>query len=722
MAMRLVLSTVLLVIFLLPLAGAGDEGMWPLYDLDKLPWEELQARGLELSREDIYDPDRPDISDACINLGGGSASFVSPNGLIITNHHVAFGALQKASTVEQNYIRDGFYAARYEDEIPAVGYNVYVTLSIDDVTDRILQAVPPQLNELARYNALDSITKVIVAESEKGTDIVAEVQSMFGGTQYVRYIYLKLSDVRIVHAPPASIGDFGGEIDNWMWPRHTGDYSFLRAYVARNGSAAEYSKDNVPYQPKSFLAISSKGVQEGDLSILVGYPGSTRRYAVSYEIDEIVNFAYPRSVKRMQDALAIIDEVGSADPEVALRLAGTAKNLNNYLKKTIGMLDGFLRDSVLVRKQEEERAFVSFLGAEADRWERFGWILPAFDSLYSQRAALREKREVLGLIRYVDYLSLAQQIHKWAKQRELPDMERERGYQDRDSLKFVRRIEQAQINLVPLADRVFAAYFVRQALALPADQRLAAIDSLYAHMPADKREAFMANLLDSMYAGSVIGSREKRLAMIRMSLEELSELNDPFLCLAASLSPEQEAIQLEEKVFDGAVGRLRAEFAKAIFAWKEGSLYPDANGTKRINFGNVQGFRPRDAISYNHQTFLTGVMEKESGVDPFIVPSDLKQAWATRNFGSYVDSRSGDIPIDFLTTNDGTNGNSGSPVLNGRGEVIGLDFDTNLESVVKDYYFNGDISRAIAVDIRYVLFLIERVYGYRGLLKELTIQ
>lgn len=702
---------------------SADEGMWPMYELAKIPWESLQERGLELSREQIYDPERPDIGDACISLGGGSASFVSPNGLIVTNHHVAYGAIQRASTVEQNYLHDGFYAATQEEEIPAVGSNAYVTLSVEDVTERVMAAVPDDLDSLARYEALDRVTKEIIGEAEAGQDgVTADVDGMYGGTQYVVTTFLKIRDVRIVHAPPMAIGNYGDEIDNWMWPRHVGDYSFLRAYVGPDGTPADYAEENVPYQPKAWLPVSSRGVQEGDITLLIGYPGRTQRHTVSFVIDDLVSYSYPRAIQRSLEALAMIDSAGQADPEIALRMASTVQGIKNRLKKTQGLLAGLVKDSVLAKKLAEEAELTAFLQADPQRWERYGDILPTYDSLYEAKKEDRERQEVLGMIWYIDHLSLARSLYRWAEQREKPDMERERGYQDRDSLKMIRRMEYAQINLVPAVDRMFMRYWLNHALALPDGQRIAAVDSIFAGVAEDERERFIGELMDRMFTRSKVGETEGRLAMLRMTPEELRALGDPFIDLAAALGPEFERMQMEDRVWSSAAGRLGREYMRALMAWKGDDLYPDANGTKRFNYGEVARYSPRDAVMYDYITSLTGVMEKETGEWPFIVPEELKEVWRQRDFGLYVDPHLEDVPVDFISTNDGTNGNSGSPVLNGRGELIGLDFDTNLESVHKDFWYNGEISRAVVSDIRYTLFLLDKVWGYRELLEELTIR
>jgi len=708
---------------LLAASVIGDEGMWPLYDLDKLPWEDLERLGLELGPDDIFNPGGGGLSDAVINLGGGSASFVSETGLIVTNHHVAYGAIQKQSTVDANYLRDGFYAPTPTDEIPAIGYNVYVTLAVEDVTDRIATALDDSMDDLDRYLAIDGAIKEIVAEAETGRDVRCEVAKMFGGSRFMLYTYFQIRDIRIVYAPPESIGKFGGDIDNWMWPRHTGDFSFLRAYVAPDGSSADYSPDNVPYRPKRFLPISSQGIEDGSFAMMIGFPGRTQRYRDSYSIDYLVNVYYPHSIEILEDELVIIDEASVRDSAVGLRLASKKAGINNWLKKNIGTLEGFERGDILRKSRHREQALSQFLSANPELNAEYGSVLHSLDSLH--RASLKTaKRDMIfgRLIWGADYLNMASTIYRWAVEREKENLERDRGYQDRDTLRAIKRLRHAQINLIPSVDRMFFTYFARRALELPSGQKIEAVERLFAGGADGGGSEYIDEVADRMYAGSRIGDLDARLDMFHMSREELEALDDPFMDLATALYPETEEMKERNRRKSGARNRLEPKLLRAYAIWKGRELYPDANGTKRLSYATVAGYSPRDAIRYHHLTGLAGVMEKETGADPFIVPEEVKQVYRDGDFGKYIDSSINDVPVNFLTTNDGTNGNSGSPVINGKGELIGIDFDSNYESVAKDYMYMPRLSRSIVVDIRYALFLMDEVYHLDNLLKELTIR
>jgi len=692
--------------------------MWPLYDLEQLPFDSLQALGLTLTPAEIFNPGAGGLSDAAINLSGGSASFISPNGLIITNHHVAAGAIQRQSSVENNYLRDGFYAATPEDELPAIGTNVRITIEVTDVTDRVNSVLFDGQSAMERYKAIEDITKLIVAAAEKDRDVKCRVARMYGGKKYILYTDFEIRDVRLVYAPPEAIGNYGGDIDNWMWPRHVGDFAFLRAYVAPDGSSAAYHKDNVPYHPKRFFAVSSKGVKEGDFAMMLGFPGRTNRYAPAAEIANLYEDYYPMSLKSFKDRLAILEEAAAADPEVAIRLASRMSGINNFMKKTQGLYDGFKRSDIVNKRRRQEEKLVAFLKSDPQLDKEYGQVLPELDSLYQVEAATQQKDHILGLISYsCDYLSLADELYRWASEREKDDMERDRGYQDRDSTSTKRYLKERQINLVPSVDKTTMIYLIDRAKKLPADQRIETIDRIFGNLQGDALVAY----IDKMYANTAVGNLDRRMEMFYMSKDKLEKLDDAFINLAKEFAPELKARRERNREMSGATSRLEPKLIQAYAEWKKGKLYPDANGTKRFNWGVVKGFSPRDAVTYNYLTGLKGIIEKETGEKPFIVPKELKAIYIAKDYGPYFDPNINDVPINFVTTNSGTNGNSGSPVLNGKGELVGLDFDTDYEGISADYMYDPDVCRAIVCDMRYVLFLLDKVYHLDNLLKEMTI-
>jgi len=709
-----------IVIFLGALTVSAEEGMWPLYDLDKLPWDELKARGLELEPEQIYDPDGGCLADAVIRLGA-TASFVSADGLIITNHHVAYGAIQRQSTVDRNFLRDGFYASSSDTEIRAIGTEVRVTLSITDVTGRVLGAVREGMSDLERHDAIEQAIKEIVAETEAERDVKCSVAAMYGGLEYMLYTFFEIKDIRIVYVPPLSIGKYGGEIDNWMWPRHTGDFAFMRAYVAPDGSSADYSEENVPYHPEVFLAISSKGIKEGDLTLMIGFPGKTSRYSSSFEIDNLVNHYFPMSIRTMRNRLDILEEAAAADSNAAIRLASSITGIYNYHKKNGGVLRGLVRMNALERARENESALTEFINSNPETRQKYGDVLGELEALTAEALRTQEKDHFFGSMMYnCEFLQAANGIYKRAVELEKDDIDREPGYQERDRDNARRRLRHMQINLLPDVDKMMMRYFLEEILDLPMDQKVETFERLFSGKgDRDKR---IDKYLDKIYSRTDMGDLEKRLAMFEMTKKELEKLDDPFIKLAIELRPELDQQRQRDNGFSGARSRLEPKLAAAYAEWKRGDLYPDANGTMRLNYASVRGFSPADAVDYFYLTGLDGVMEKETGQDPFIVPPELKDTYQNGNYGGYLDPVIDDVPVNFLTSNDGTNGNSGSPLLNGKGELIGLDFDGNIEGVADDYIYNGEIARSIVVDIRYVLFLIDRVYHLDALMQELTIR
>ncbi len=718
------ISVIISIFIIFGLAGlcSADEAMWPLYDLDQVPFDSLQKLGLTLQPDEIFKPNQGGLSDASVNLSGGSSSFVSPSGLIITNHHVAAGAIQKQSDLENNYLRDGFYAATHEEEIPAIGYTANITLEVEDVTDRVMAVLGDDLGDMERYKTIEKISKEIVSEGEEGRDVKCRLSRMFGGSQFILYTFFRVRDVRIVYAPPEAIGNFGGDIDNWMWPRHVGDFAFLRAYVAPDGSSAAYSEDNVPYRPKSYYPISSKGVKEGDLVMMIGFPGRTNRYASSSEIDNLYNHYYPMSLKTYEERLAMLEAVAEADSAKAIRLASTMSGINNFMKKTYGLYEGFKRTDILTKRQKQEEKLKAFLDRDPELSKKYGHVLEELDSLYRIKNATQIRDHILGYVSYAcDYLAMAEEVYRWATEREKEDIDRDRGYQDRDSIPTKRWLKNKQINLTPSMDKMTLKYFMKRAYHLPEGQRIETFDKIFTGIGENEIDSFLDDYIEKIYANTQIGDLDQRMAMLHMSREELEKLDDSFVNLAIDFFPEMKARREKNKVISGATSRLQPKLMQAYTAWKEGRIYPNANGTKRFNWGVVKGYSPRDAVNFSSITGLAGVMEKETGVKPFIVPEELKQVYNAKDFGKHLNPGINDVPVDFLTTNSGTNGNSGSPVLNGKGELVGLDFDTGYEGVSADYMYNPDVCRAIVCDIRYVLFLLDKVYHLDNLLNEMTI-
>lgn len=723
--MRCSKTTPFIIIMLVLISGPislADEGMWPPDMINRLPFDSLKARGLEITAEQIYNPTGGSLSNAIVVIDGGTGSFLSPDGLIMTNHHVGFNAIQRQSTPEKDYLAKGFYAATLAEELPAIGYDCWMPLSYVDVTKRVLSAVNDKMTGLNRQKAIEKINKKIVAETEKGRDVKCDVPSYFGGQKYMLITYFKIRDVRLVFAPPRSIGDYGGDIDNWMWPRHAGDFSFFRAYVSPDGKSADYDVKNVPYKSKTFLKFSLSGVKENDFQIVMGFPGSTNRYECAFQIDKMINFDYPADIRVRKDLISILESVGALNSADALKLEAPLAGLTNFLKKNEGMMDGFEKSELLANKIARQDSLARFIESDPLMEKKYGKVISSLDSLFQDHKSWQEYEFWLYTLVYQsDFVYLASSIYKWSLEREKRDIDREPGYQDRDSLDREKYLSEAQTNLVPAADKQILIYLFEKILDLPAGQKIAAVENIFPGRTGD-RNLMISRFADSLYANTRLGTVEERLRIFGRKKDELLALNDPFINLAAALETDRENLRNRNRAFEGVLSKLMPQLIAALGEWKKGLFYPDANGTMRLSYGVVKGYKPRDAVYYDWFTTLHGVFEKNTGEDPFNVPSELVAAAATRDYGPYFSPVLGDVPVAFLSDHDLTNGSSGSPVLNGKGEIVGISFDGNYESMTSDYQFDPAITRNISADARYILYLLDKVYHAHRVMKEITIE
>jgi hypothetical protein len=700
----------------------ADEGMWMLNQIPQLA-RTLKAMGLHLTPQQIWDPRaNTGLASAVPWLGGCSSSFVSPDGLIITNHHCAFGAIQTNSTPEHDYITDGFLAANRAEELPYPAGRVVVFRGYEDVTHAVASALKPGMKPIDRTNTIERREKELIAKCEADGPR-CRVAEMFGGGEFFLFRQLELRDVRLVYAPPRSIGEYGGEVDNWVWPRHTGDYSFLRAYVGRDGRPADYSPDNVPYHPDRWLKIATVPLKEGDFTFILGYPGRTMRYRVAASVAEDTEFYYPQRIKLFKALIAILERETQRGKEVGIKLASELKGLYNALKNNEGMLVGLKKSDLVGRKHAEQQQLTAWIDADPARKSKYGDVLPAISAVVAARAAMHDRDLFLGWLsrpRASGLLAAAMIIEHWSEEKEKPDLERDLGYQARDEYGLRRRLTTMQRSLDPPSERATLTYILQRASQLPEAQRITAVDKAIAATGKNGDEA-VAAVVAPLFT-TRLADRKTRLEMFDMPHKDLLASGDPMIDFAAALRRDVRAMEEANRRREGEMITREPRLLEALAAWKGTILYPDANSTLRFTYATVKGYSPRDAVLYLPFTTLHGVIEKNTGVEPFACPPRLLAAAKLDDFGRYVDPTLHDVPSCFLTTNDITGGNSGSPVMNGNGELVGLAFDGNYEAIDSDFLFDPALARTIAVDMRYVLWCMDYVDKAHWIMRELGVQ
>jgi len=706
MRLRLLTASVLAALAAVPAAFAG-EGMWVPQQLPEIAGPLKQA-GLKLKPEQLADL-TGDPMGAVVALGGCTASFVSPNGLVVTNHHCAYGAIQLNSTPERNLIRDGFNAATPAEELSA-GPNarVYVLEEITDVTAQVRAALDAAADPLARARALEALEKKLVSGCEAEPGYRCRLYSFSGGNTYRLFKNLEIRDVRLAYAPPSSVGKYGGDIDNWMWPRHTGDFAFYRAYVGKDGKPAPYSPDNVPYKPKHWLKIADRPLGEGDFVMVAGYPGSTNRYALAAEFDNTAQWTYPTIARHYKNMIAMVEEAGKKDPEIQVKYASTMAGWNNTSKNYDGQLEGFRRIDAAGQKHAEEAAVLAWLKGQGAEGARALEAHARLVELLEQSKATRERDLVLRSFHGTGAVGAAVQLYRLAIERAKPDAEREPGYQERDIPTIEGAMKQLERRYVPAMDRQLQAYWLNEYVQLPAAQRVAAVDRWLGGNDARAVERAVERL-----AGTKLGSTEERLKWLSADRAAFEASTDPAIQYAVAVMPTLLELEEQAKVRAGENLAARPVFLKAVADYRKSQgrfVYPDANLSLRITFGNVMGYEPRDGVAYTPFTTLEGVVAKHTGEDPFDAPQALREAVAAKRYGGLEDPRLGSVPVNFLSDLDITGGNSGSPVLDAHGKLVGLAFDGNWESVSSNWVFDPKMTRMIAVDQRYMRWIMQEVY------------
>lgn len=700
-------------------AFAG-EGKWTPQQVLELDPKWLKAQGLELPPKKLWDPQRgTGLLAGTVNTGGCSGSFISGTGLIITNHHCAFGIIQEHSSPQKDLITNGFLATSREAELPGKGARVQVPRSFTDVTKQVLAAVPEGADDLTRYKAIERKQKELVAECEKKPATRCQVSIFDGGVQYTLVEATELQDVRLVYAPPRAVGEYGGEEDNWMWPRHTGDFSIIRAYTAPDGSSAPYSEKNVPYKAEFFFPLATQGVKPGDFVMVLGYPGVTFRAMLADEMAERQARFYPRVIDVYGEAIKILEEESAKDAAGKIALASNLKGLYNRFKNSGGQLAGLKRGHIIDKQRESEAAVVKWAQG---RKEHQG-ALAAREALLGAQKDLERTWEREFLLNAVPSLArapaMAVTLSRLAGERQKPDLEREPEFMDRELKQLRDRLEREQKNLYLPSDKRLLQMFVRRAQALGPEERIAAVDK---HFGPTYSEKDVAAKIDAMYAGTKVTALDARLAMFSETPEQLAARKDPLLAFGMDLAKEVSELHELKDRRAGFSLKVRPEWRRAVLAHAGKPVAPDANSTLRVTFAKVQGYAPRDGVWYAPQTTLSGVLEKHTGVEPFNAPDKVRATAEAKRFGPWVDAKLKDVPVDFLADADTTGGNSGSPTVNGKGQLVGVNFDRVWENVANDFGFNPDVARNVNVDVRYVLWMLDQVEDADALLRELGVR
>ena len=703
-------------------SSLADEGMWQPHQLPALS-SRLELLGLEIDPENLRSLDKFPMN-AIVSLGGCSASFVSRQGLVLTNHHCVYGSIQYNSSPENNLLVDGFLAKQINEEIPAApGTRVYVTEEMTDVTDKTLAGVSESTSGIDRYKLIEANRKALIAECEASGNHRCSVSSFHQGLEYFLIKRLEIRDIRLVYAPATSIGKYGGDIDNWQWPRHTGDFGFYRAYVGTDGRPAEFSEDNIPYRSNSFLEVSAKGVEEGDFVMGVGYPGSTNRYRTAAEVENQFTWFYPEARQFREDLISIIDENSAAGSQARIAYQSTLASLNNYAKNYQSMVESYEHSDFIDRRRQTESGLAEWIDSDTTRRAQYAPAVRRLQSLIETQQAARERNLVHSYMSYATLPSTAQRLYRLAVEKQKPDAEREPGYQQRDLTRFRQSMQAISRRYDETVDKAILSYLLRRYAELPEQYRSRALDSFY-QIGTQIDQGRVDQIIQDSYAQSSLHDETERLAWLDKSVEDFQSSDDPLIQYAVTSHDERMALELADKELRGQFQRWRPLYMGAVIDYnrsRDRPIYADANGSLRVTIGQVRGNRPKDGLVNRPFTSLEGILGKDAGVDPFNAPSKQLDLIRAKQYGDYALPSLGTVPVNFLSTLDITGGNSGTATMNSKAQLVGLLFDGVYESIIGDWDFDEQKNRAISVDSRYMLWVMQYMDGATNLLEEMTI-
>ena len=715
------LISLLLSIFL-SFSLIADEGMWLPQLLKSLNEKDMIERGLKLTADDIYDINNSSLKDAIVSLNGGgcTAEMISSNGLMLTNHHCAFGSIQTHSTLENDYLKDGFWAMSNAEELKNDDVTATFLISIEDVSERINSFLNNQMSEDERRAKIAEISKVISKEVSDSTSYSANVKSYFGGNDFYLLIYETFKDVRLVGAPPSSIGKFGGDTDNWMWPRHTGDFSLYRVYMAPDGSPASYDLENIPYKPKHHLPIQLEGVENEDYTMIMGYPGRTNRYLTSFGISEALEISNPTTVDIRTEKLAVIKDGMDANKRVKIQYASKYASTSNYWKYYIGQSKSLKAMKVFDKKKDIENAFEEWVeSGDSSVQEKYGNVLEMIESAYNKNKRIALNRTYLNEavfqgseILYFSYM-MKNRIAS------LPKDKKERLTSIRKLKKLAKDFYKNYNASVDekLLSSMLSMYYYN----VPKNQHAPVFKKIENQMLGFKKLDFDF-YAQNVFKRSVFSSKEKCMEFLQNPTLSRVSRDLAFTTMNSIYDKYMKEIYPTRKSVRAALSKGNRLFMSGLREMDTSkSFYPDANSTMRVTYGSIGDYSPGNAMHYDYFTTIDGIIEKEDETnEEFIVPEKLKELYKMSDYGRYAD-KNGDLRINFISSNDITGGNSGSPVMNAWGELIGTAFDGNWESMSGDIAFENKIQRTISVDIRYILFIIDKYANASYLIDEMTI-
>jgi hypothetical protein len=683
-----------LIISLLSVTARADEGMWIPVLIEKYNIRIMQENGFKLTAEDIYSINKASMKDAVVLFGGGcTGEFISDKGLILTNHHCGFGSIQNHSTLEHDYLSNGFWASTNKEELSNPGLSVTIMKYMEDVTERVLAGVTDDLDTEKREALINANITAINAEAVKGTHYTSMVMPFFLGNQYFLIVNEVFRDVRLVGAPPSAIGKFGGDTDNWVWPRHTGDFSLFRVYADSTNKPAAYSADNIPYKPAFHFPISLAGVKEGDFTMVFGYPARTQEYAPSDQIKMLKDIIYPKQIEIRGTKISIMEQEMAKDQLVRIKYADKSFGLANGWKKWQGEIQCLDKIKGVETKEAFEKGFSEWIAGDAARTARYGKLFEQYDEIYKTYSTLSLVNNYTSEVFFNDGAEPAGLANS-----------------------FSNAINMAAVKNPDIEKELFVAVMDLYARNISPEWQSQAYKELYASCKGD-----FNSVTDKLFARSIF-TDEKKVLELLAKFDANKVRKDPFYILAASASdlldkkvrPELSALNARLAVLN------RTYMAAQMEKGSDKVFYPDANFTLRLSYGKIMGYESRDAVYYKHFTTLTGVIEKDNPeIYDYDVPDKLRELYQKKDFGRYAVN--GDVPVCFIANNHTTGGNSGSPVLNAEGQLIGINFDRAWEGVASDMMFNPLQSRNISLDIRYVLFIIEKFAGADYLIQEMTL-